>query len=114
MRFSKTDTEARTVYLTKTAVKSLAAIRPDESGPADSIFGLSAPSIARRIRSAAEVAGLGPGFSGHSGRVGMARRMAKAGAPTHEIMAQGRWKTARMVGVYTRGEDAGRAAKWLE
>ncbi len=49
----------------------------------------------------------------HSGRVGMARRMAAAGAPTHEIMAQGRWKTARMVEVYTRSEEAGRAAKWL-
>ncbi|MDE0199202.1 MAG: hypothetical protein OXK78_13470, partial [Caldilineaceae bacterium] len=59
------------------------------------------------------VAGLGQGFSGHSGRVGMARRMAAAGAPTHEIMAQGRWKTARMVEVYTRSEEAGRAAKWL-
>jgi len=35
------------------------------------------------------------------------------GAPTHEIMAQGRWKTARMVEVYTRSGEAGRAAKWL-
>ena len=39
--------------------------------------------------------------------------MAKAGAPTHEIMAQGRWKTAGMVEVYTRAEEAGRAGKWL-
>ena len=31
-------------------------------------------------------------FSGHSGRVGMARRMARNGAPTHEIERQGRWK----------------------
>ena len=76
-------------------------------------FGLrsSAPSISRRIRGAG--AGLGSGFCGHSGRVGMARRMAAAGAPTHEIMAQGRWKTARMGEVYTRAEEAGRAAKWL-
>ena len=43
----------------------------------------------------------------------MARRMAASGAPTHEIMAQGRWKTARMVEVYTRAEEAGRGAKWL-
>ena len=84
---SKTDAEARTV------------------------FGLWAASISRRIRAA--VAGLGTGLSGHSGRVGMARRMAEAGAPTHEIMAQGRWKTARMVEVYTRAEKAGRAAQWL-
>ena len=77
------------------------------------MFGLPAASILRRIRAAAAVAGLGLGFSGHSGRVGMARRMVAAGAPTHEIMAQGRWKTARMVEGYARSEEAGRAAKWL-
>ena len=111
--WSKTDAEARTVYLTPAAVAALAAIRPAGAHGSTAVFGLSAPSIARRIRAAAAVAGLGSGFSGHSGRVGMARRMAAAGAPTHEIMAQGRWKTARMVEVYTRAEEAGRAAKWL-
>ena len=39
--------------------------------------------------------------------------LARAGAPTHEIMAQGRWKNAGMVADYTRAENAGRAAKWL-
>ena len=75
-------------------------------------FGPDAPCIRSAIRPLgvkAAVAGLGLGFSGHSGRVGMAA----AGAPTHEIMAQGRWKTARMVEIYTRAEEAGRAAKWL-
>ena len=110
---SKSDAEERTVYLTPAAVEALGAIRPADADSSDSVFGLSAPSIARRIRAAAATAGLGSGFSGHSGRVGMARRMAAAGAPTHEIMAQGRWKTARMVEVYTRAEEAGRAAKWL-
>ena len=110
---SKTDAEARTVYLTPAAVAALDALRPAGAHGSASVFGLSAPSIARRIHAAAALAGLGSGFSGHSGRVGMARRMAAAGAPTHEIMAQGRWKTARMVEVYTRAEEAGRAAKWL-
>ncbi|MDE0077009.1 MAG: tyrosine-type recombinase/integrase [Caldilineaceae bacterium] len=110
---SKSDAEERTVYLTPASVDALGKIRPADADGAASVFGLSAPSIARRIRSAAVTAGLGSGFSGHSGRVGMARRMAAAGAPTHEIMAQGRWKTARMVEVYTRAEEAGRAAKWL-
>ena len=94
---SKTDAEARTVYLTPASVQSLAAIRPADANGSASVFGLSAPSISRRIQAVAAVAGLGLGFSGHSGRVGMARRMAASGAPTHEIMAQGRWKTARMV-----------------
>ena len=110
---SKTEAEARTVYLTPASVEALGAIRPADANGASSVFGLSAASISRRIRAAAAAAGLGQGFSGHSGRVGMARRMAAAGAPTHEIMAQGRWKTARMVEVYTRAEEAGRAAKWL-
>ena len=110
---SKTDAEARTVYLTPASMEALRAIRPADANGENSVFGLSAPSISRRIRAVAAAAGLGSGYSGHSGRVGMARRMAAAGAPTHEIMAQGRWKTARMVEVYTREEEAGRAARWL-
>ena len=53
-------------------------------------------------------------FSGHSGRVGMARRMARNGAPTHEIERQGRWKQGGgMVVRYTRGESAGSALRYL-
>ena len=36
----------------------------------------------------------------------MARRMARAGAPTHEIMAQERWRSAGMVADHTRAEHA--------
>ncbi len=110
---SKTDAEARTVYLTPASVAAMEAMRPADADGKASLFGLSAPSISRRIHAAGAAAGLGSGFSGHSGRVGMARRMGAAGAPTHEIMAQGRWKTARKVEVYTRAEEAGRAARWL-
>ena len=112
VRRSKTDTGARTVYLTAAAVRALITIRPVGVKGSASIFGLSPSAISRRIKAAAAAA-LGSNYSGHSGRVGMARRMAAAGAPTHEIMAQGRWKTAGMVEVYTRGEEAGRAGKWL-
>ena len=48
-------------------------------------------------------------FSGHSGRVGMARRMSQNGAPTHEFECQG----GGMVGRYTRGESAGSALRYL-
>ena len=91
-------------------MRALDAIRPAEMDGSEPVFGLSVASISRRVKQVAESAGLGPGFSGHSGRVGMARRMAAAGAPTHEIMTHGRWKTARMVEIYTRAEEAGRAA----
>ena len=49
-----------------------------------------------------------PGFTGHSGRIGMARRMAAAA-----IQNQGRWKHGDMVVRYTRREIAGEALKWL-
>ena len=113
VRRSKTDATPRTVYLTPIAMAHLDAIRPEDADGSEPVFGLSVASISRRVKAAARTAGLGAGFSGHSGRVGMARRMARAGAPTHEIMAQGRWRSAGMVADYTRNENAERAAKWL-
>lgn len=113
VRRSKTDAGPRTVYLTPVAMAHLDAIRPQAADSSEPVFGLSVASISRRVKAAARAAGLGAGYSGHSGRVGMARRMARAGAPTHEIMAQGRWKSAGMVADYTRAENAERAAKWL-
>ena len=80
------------------------------------VFRLSESQIARRVKVIAKAAGLADWelFSGHSGRVGMARRMAQNGAPTHEIERQGRWKQGGgMVGRYTRGESAGSALRYL-
>ena len=54
-----------------------------------------------------------PGFTGHSGRIGMARRMLAAGAPNAAVQHQGRWRPWDMVARYTRGEVAGEALKWL-
>ena len=107
---SRTDTGSQTVYLTPSAVRSLITIRPVEVKRSASIFGLSPSAVSRHIKAAA-VAALRSSYSGHSRRMGMARRMAAAGAPTHEIMAQGRWKTLGMVETYTRGEKAGRAGR---
>ena len=79
-------------------------------------FGLSESQIARRVKAIARTDGLVDWefFSGHSGRVVMARRMAQNGAPTHEIERQGRWKQGGgMVGRYTRGETAGSALRYL-
>ena len=80
------------------------------------VFGLSKSQISRRVKVIAKAAGLSDWefFSGHSGRVGMARRMAQNGAPTHEIERRGRWKQGGgMVGRYTRGEAAGSALRYL-
>ena len=47
--------------------------------PSTLVFGLSASQIGRRVNAAAKAAGLGEGFTGHSGRVGMAQDLAAAG-----------------------------------
>ena len=115
---SKTDAEAQgaVVAVTPAAMDALAAIRPAGVAGAVRVFGLSESQIARRVKAIAKAAGLADWefFSGHSRRVGMARRMAHNGAPTHEIERQGRWKQGGgMVGRYTRGETAGSALRYL-
>ena len=115
---SKTDAEAQgaVVAITPAAMQALSAIRPAGAGGDEKVFGLSESQIARRVKVIAKAAGLENWefFSGHSGRVGMARRMAQNGAPTHEIERQGRWKQGgSMVGRYTRGESAGSALRYL-
>ena len=115
---SKTDVEAAgaVVAITPAAMHALDAIRPVGAGGEVKVFGLSESQIARRVKMIAKAAGLSDWefFSGHSGRVGMARRMAQNGAPTHEIERQGRWKQGGgMVGRYTRGESAGSALRYL-
>ena len=115
---SKTDVEAAgaVVAITPAAMQALDVIRPVGGGGDEKVFGLSESQIARRVKAIAKAAGLidWEFFSGHSGRVGMARRMAQNGAPTHEIERQGRWKQGGgMVGRYTRGETAGSALRYL-
>ena len=115
---SKTDTEAQgaVVAITPAAMQALDALRPPGFSNHEKVFGLSESQIARRVKIITKAAGLADWelFSGHSGRVGMARRMAQNGAPTHEIERQGRWKQGGgMVGRYTRGETTGSALRYL-
>ena len=112
---SKTDAEAQgtVVAITPAAMEALNAIRPVGVGGEVKVFGLSESQIARRVKAIARAAGLAD-WEYFSGRVGMARRMAQNGAPTHEIERQGRWKPGGgMVGRYTRGETAGSALRYL-
>ena len=115
---SKTDAEAQgaVVAITPAAMSALDALRPVWAGGGQKVFALSESQIARQVKVIGRAAGLENRelFSGHSGRVGMARRMAQDGAPTHEIERQGRWKQGGgMVGRYTRGESAGSALRYL-
>ena len=115
---SKTDVEAAgaMVAITPAAMRSPGRHPPAGVPSSEKVFGLSESQIARRVKVIAKAAGLADWefFSGHSGRVGMARRMPQNGAPTHEIERQGRWKQGGgMVGRYTRGETAGSALRYL-
>ena len=76
----------------------------------DSVFGLRPNQISRRIKQAAQMAGLGGGFSGHSPRVGMARDLARAGIELPRLMNAGRWRNPAMPAHYTRNETAGKGA----
>ena len=114
---SKTDQEGRgaVVAVTPACLRALDAIRPENPGGGDRVFRLSIRQMANRIKAACEAAGLeGNTFSGHSGRVGLARMMSGAGAPTETTMRQGRWKSAEMVRRYTRAETAGAALQWMD
>ena len=117
IRRSKTDqgAEGAVVAVTPATMADLdrlAAMRGAcEAGA--SVFAICDRQIARRIAAAAKAAGLGDGFSGHSGRVGMAQRMTRNGAPAAAVMRQGRWSTVRMVARYTRNETAAEALNYL-
>ena len=99
--------------VTAATARALREIQPENLDPAAQVFGLTGEALANRVRAAARAAGLGEGFTGHSGRIGMARRMVAAGAPNAAVQRQGLWKHGDMVARYTRGEVAGEALKWL-
>ena len=109
----KNQPEPATVAVTKATARALQEIRPEVADSADYVFRMTAEALANRVRAAAKAAGLGEGFRGHSGRIGMACRMVAAGAPNAAVQRQGRWKHEDIMARYTRGESAVEALKWL-
>ena len=109
---SKTDQEGEgaVLFVSAATIESLRAIRPLAVDDGDSLFGLSAEQIGRRISSASVAAGLGGGFTGHSARVGMAQDFTRAGTELPALMTAGRWQSSTMPARYTRAEQAGRGA----
>ena len=111
IRRSKTDSEGEgaVAFLSAPTMAALRLICGAKVAT-DSVFGLRPNQVARRIKQAAQGAGLGDGFSGHSPRVGMARDLARAGIELPRLMNAGRWRTPSMPAHYTRNESAGRGA----
>ena len=114
---SKTDQEGAGAYIaiTPETLTILKQLRQDFDAQIneDLVFGLSMSQISRRVDSMARAAGLGEGYSGHSGRVGLAIRMTRRGAPLQVLQTHGRWKSPSMPAKYTRGEKALEALEWL-
>lgn len=97
------------------AAAALASIRPPGAQPADRVLGLSDRQISRRLAAAAAAAGLGDGFSGHSGRVGLAVELTRRGASVQDVMLAGGWCSAATVARYAAGVRAeqGAVARYL-
>ena len=114
---SKTDQagEGAYVVVTPDTLTALKQLRGDTEmwSDDDLVFGLSMSQISRRVDSMARAAGLGEGYSGHSGRVGLAIRMTRRGAPLQAVQTHGRWKSPSMPARYTRSERALEALEWL-
>ena len=113
---SKPDPEAEdaVLYIGPDAAAALLAIMPEGFvvvDPSTQVFGLSASQIGRRVNAAAKAAGLGDGFTGHSGRVCMAQDLTSAGVELPALMNAGRWKNPKMPARYTEGQAAGRG-RW--
>ena len=100
LRRSKTDQEAEgtVLYVGREAAQALQAIRPAPEllNQGASVFGMTTRHIGNRIRAAAKAAGLGEGYTGHSGRVGMAQDLVKSGVELPALMTAGRWKSSKM------------------
>ena len=114
VRRSKTDPtgEGVTLYIGREAAQGLRAIRPAQLllDPSTPVFGLSPRQIGRRVQAAARAAGLGEGFTGHSGRVGMAQDLVRSGVELPALMTAGQWKSSRMPARYTERQAADRGA----
>ena len=112
VRASKSDQEGEGgfLFIGPDCARDLLTIRPDVPEPERPVFRLSASQIGRRIKEAGKVAGLGDGFTGHSGRVGMARDLSAAGVELPALMTAGRWSSPTMPARYTRNEAAARGA----
>ncbi len=112
IRHSKTDQEGKgaVMYLGRPTMAALDRIRPTDAPPETSVFGISGAYISVRVASLAKEGGLGPGYSGHSCRIGMAQDLAAEGYSLAQLMTAGRWTHPAMPARYTRNQSAARNA----
>lgn len=99
--------EGAKVFVGRATCGALRAWRDLCDGDDDAlVFGLSASQVGRVVRRAALDAGLGDGYTGHSGRVGMAQHLAAEGAGLVAMTNAGRWSSPTMPARYARAVAA--------
>ena len=111
--YSKTDQvgDGAFQFLSRETMNSIERIKPNKPFDISArVFNMSGETISRRIKNAAEAAGLEGNFSGHSWRVGMATELARSKQPLHMIMQAGRWKSHNMPAKYIRKIQVGQSA----
>ena len=78
-------------------------MRPDSARPEESIFDFSPSTVTRRMKEAAQAAGIdSTSISCHSPRVGMAQDLAAWGIDLPDLMLACRWNSAETAGRYIR------------
>ena len=112
---SKTDQAGEGAYvaITPETLVALKQLRQSSGMMSDadaSVFGLSMSQISRRVDGMARAAGLGEGYTSHSGRVGLAIRMTRRGAPLQAVQTHGRWKSPFNAGEVHQGREGARGA----
>ena len=116
---SKTDQAGEGAYVVITpedtggAEAAAAGLRRDDGCRCAGVRAVDVADKKTRVDSLARAAGLGDGYTSHSGRVGLAIRMTRRGAPLQVVQTHGRWKSPQMPARYTRGEKALEALEWL-
>ena len=74
------------------------------------VFGLIGEALANRVRDATKAAGLGNGLSGHSDRIGMARRVSPQERPPQRSSTRA---DGDIVARHTKVEVASQGLTWL-
>lgn len=119
IRRSKTDQtgQGAVCSISAYALGALERMRLPNAQPHHRIFPISASTVRRRIKAAAQAAGIDPtGISTHSPRIGMAQDLAASGADMATLMIAGRWKQPATVARYIRNlaADHSPVAQYLQ
>ena len=109
IRRSKTDQTGQGAIapISEFACEALMRLKPDSAEAGDRIFDMSPNTVNRRIKAAAQAAGINPAnISSHSLRIGMAQDLAASGIDLPGLLLAGRWNTDRMVARYIQNLTA--------